>query len=448
MAMLEKVLIANRGEIALRILRACKELGIRTVAVHSQIDRELMHVRLADETVCIGPNTAVDSYLNIPSIISAAEVTDSVGIHPGYGFLAENADFAEQVEKSGFRFIGPRADTIRLMGNKVSAINSMIKAGVPTVPGSDGPITDDDEHTLQVARRIGYPVIIKAASGGGGRGMQVVHSEASLLKSIQITQTEARNSFGDATVYLEKYLEQPRHVEVQILADTYGNVIHLGDRDCSMQRRHQKILEEAPAPNIDPDAREKTLKACVDACKKIGYVGAGTFEFLYQDGAFYFIEMNTRVQVEHPVSEMVTGVDIVREQLRIASGLPLQYTQKEIKISGHALECRINAEDPKTFVPSPGTVKHFHAPGGNGIRVDSHLYSGYTVPPYYDSLVAKLITWGDDRKIARRRMKNALDELVVEGIKTNQSLHRRLIRDGGFKQVDFTIHYLEKLMRD
>jgi acetyl-CoA carboxylase biotin carboxylase subunit len=446
--MLEKVLIANRGEIALRILRACKELGIKTVAVHSQIDRELMHVRLADESVCIGPNNATQSYLNIPSIISAAEVTDSVGIHPGYGFLAENADFAEQVEKSGFRFIGPRAETIRLMGNKVSAIDSMIKAGVPTVPGSDGPITDDDEQTLKVAQRIGYPIIIKAASGGGGRGMQVVHSEASLLKSVQITQSEALNTFGDATVYLEKYLERPRHVEVQVLADTHGNVIHLGDRDCSMQRRHQKVLEEAPAPNIDPEAREKTLKACVDACKEIGYVGAGTFEFLYQDGAFYFIEMNTRVQVEHPVSEMVTGVDIVREQLRIASGLPLQYTQDQIKIAGHAMECRINAEDPKTFIPSPGTVKHFHAPGGNGVRVDSHLYSGYTVPPYYDSMVAKLITWGDDREIARRRMMNALDELLVEGIKTNQALHRNLVRDGGFKQVDFTIHYLEKLIRN
>ncbi|BES73318.1 acetyl-CoA carboxylase biotin carboxylase subunit [Marinobacter nanhaiticus D15-8W] len=448
MAMIEKVLIANRGEIALRILRACKELGIRTVAVHSQVDRDLMHVRLADESVCIGPNSASESYLNIPAIISAAEVTDAVGIHPGYGFLAENADFAEQVEKSGFRFIGPRAETIRLMGNKVSAINAMVKAGVPTVPGSDGPITDDDEHTLAVARKIGYPVIIKAASGGGGRGMQVVHSEASLLKSIQITQSEARNAFGDETCYLEKYLERPRHVEVQVLADTHGNVIHLGDRDCSMQRRHQKVIEEAPAPNIDPAAREQALKACVDACKEIGYVGAGTFEFLYQDGNFYFIEMNTRVQVEHPVSEMVTGVDIVKEQLRVASGLPLTFSQDEIRVAGHAIECRINAEDPKTFVPSPGQVKHYHAPGGNGVRVDSHMYSGYTVPPYYDSLVGKLITFGEDRETARKRMKNALDELVVEGIKTNQPLHRRLILDGGFKNVEFTIHYLEKLIRD
>ncbi|WP_204355790.1 MULTISPECIES: acetyl-CoA carboxylase biotin carboxylase subunit [Marinobacter] len=446
--MIEKVLIANRGEIALRILRACKELGIRTVAVHSQVDRDLMHVRLADESVCIGPNSASESYLNIPAIISAAEVTDSVGIHPGYGFLAENADFAEQVEKSGFHFIGPRAETIRLMGNKVSAINAMVKAGVPTVPGSDGPITEDDEHTLKTARRIGYPVIIKAASGGGGRGMQVVHSEASLLKSIQITQSEARNAFGDPTCYLEKYLERPRHVEVQVLADTHGNCIHLGDRDCSMQRRHQKVIEEAPAPNIDPEAREKTLEACVQACKEIGYVGAGTFEFLYQDGQFYFIEMNTRVQVEHPVSEMVTGVDIVKEQLRVASGLPLSYTQDDIKVTGHAMECRINAEDPNTFVPSPGQVKHFHAPGGNGVRVDSHMYNGYSVPPYYDSLVGKLISFGDDREVARLRMRNALDELVVEGIKTNQPLHRRLILDGGFKNVEFTIHYLEKLIKE
>ena len=354
MAMLEKVLIANRGEIALRILRACKELGIKTVAVHSQVDRDLMHVRLADESVCIGPNSATDSYLNIPTIISAAEVTDSVGIHPGYGFLAENADFAEQVEKSGFRFIGPKAETIRLMGNKVSAINAMIKAGVPTVPGSDGPLDDDEERTLRIAKEIGYPVMIKAASGGGGRGMQVVHSEAALLKGVQITQSEAKNAFGDPTVYLEKFLEAPRHVEVQVLADMHGNCIHLGDRDCSMQRRNQKVIEEAPAPNINPESRERTLKACTDACKEIGYVGAGTFEFLYQDGEFYFIEMNTRVQVEHPVSEMVTGVDIVREQLRIASGLPLQYTQDDIRISGHAMECRINAEDPKTFIPSPG----------------------------------------------------------------------------------------------
>lgn len=446
--MIEKVLIANRGEIALRILRACKELGIKTVAVHSQVDRELMHVRLADESVCIGPNPSTASYLNVPAIISAAEVTDSVAIHPGYGFLAENADFAEQVEKSGFRFIGPRSETIRLMGNKVSAIKAMKVAGVPTVPGSNGPLTEDAHATLRAAQEIGYPVIIKAASGGGGRGMQVVHSEAALLNAVRVTQSEARNAFGDETVYLEKYLERPRHVEVQVLADTHGNVIHLGDRDCSMQRRHQKVLEEAPAPNIDEAARAKTLEACVNACKEIGYVGAGTFEFLYQDGEFFFIEMNTRVQVEHPVSEMVTGVDIVKEQLRVASGLPLSFTQDQIHITGSAIECRINAEDPKTFVPSPGHVEHFHAPGGNGVRVDSHLYSGYTVPPYYDSLVAKLITFAEDRETALNRMKNALDELIIVGIKTNAPLHRTLVRDSGFRAVDFSIHYLEKLIRD
>ncbi len=446
--MLKKVLIANRGEIALRILRACKELGIRTVAVHSQIDRDLMHVRLADESVCIGPNSATDSYLNIPAIISAAEVTDADAIHPGYGFLAENADFAEQVEKSGFRFIGPYADTIRLMGNKVSAIRSMVKAGVPTVPGSNGPLNDDKERTLELARQIGYPVLIKAASGGGGRGMQVVHSEHALLKGIQLTQREAHGAFGDETVYLEKYLERPRHVEVQVLADQHGNVIHLGDRDCSLQRRHQKIIEEAPAPNIDPDAREKTLKACTDACREIGYVGAGTFEFLYQDGEFFFIEMNTRVQVEHPVTEMVTGVDIVKEQLRIASGEELRYRQDQIEIRGHALECRINAEDPKTFAPSPGLVERYHPPGGNGVRVDSHIYAGYSVPPYYDSLIGKLITFGDSRGTAMARMKNALDELIVIGIKTNATLHQRLVRDKGFQDADLTIHYLEQLIRD
>ncbi len=446
--MIDKVLIANRGEIALRILRACKELGIHTVAVHSSIDRDLMHVRLADESVCIGPNSATDSYLNIPAIISAAEVTDTVAIHPGYGFLAENADFAEQVEKSGFTFIGPSADVIRLMGNKVSAIKAMTRAGVPTVPGSDGPLDDDTSRTLKIAREIGYPVMIKAASGGGGRGMQVVHSEGALLNAVHITQSEARNAFGDATVYLEKFLDRPRHVEVQVLCDTHGNAIHLWDRDCSMQRRHQKVLEEAPAPDVDEAARAQVLEACVNACKEIGYVGAGTFEFLYQDGQFFFIEMNTRVQVEHPVTEMVTGVDIVKEQLRIASGLPLSYTQDDIKVHGNAIECRINAEDPATFRPSPGQVRHFHAPGGNGVRVDSHLYSGYTVPPYYDSLIGKLITFADDRDTALVRMKNALDELVVDGIQTNSSLHRRLVRDNGFRRVEFNIHYLEKLIRD
>ena len=444
--MLKKVLIANRGEIALRILRACKELGIRTVAVHSQVDRDLMHVRLADESVCIGPNSATDSYLNIPAIISAAEVTDADAIHPGYGFLAENADFAEQVEKSGFRFIGPYADTIRLMGNKVSAIRSMVKAGVPTVPGSNGPLNDDKERTLELARQIGYPVLIKAASGGGGRGMQVVHSEHALLKGIQLTQREAHGAFGDETVYLEKYLERPRHVEVQVLADQHGNVIHLGDRDCSLQRRHQKIIEEAPAPNIDPDAREKTLKACTDACREIGYVGAGTFEFLYQDGEFFFIEMNTRVQVEHPVTEMVTGVDIVKEQLRIAAGEGLSLKQSDVRIRGHALECRINAEDPATFMPSPGKINLYHAPGGNGIRVDSHIYSGYTVPPYYDSLIGKLISYGDDREQALRRMQNALDEVLLDGIRSNVPLHKDILKDPGFRKGGVNIHYLEKML--
>ncbi|MCP5161432.1 MAG: acetyl-CoA carboxylase biotin carboxylase subunit [Hahellaceae bacterium] len=446
--MIDKVLIANRGEIALRILRACKELGIKTVAVHSKVDRDLMHVRLADETVCIGPNSATDSYLNIPALISAAEVTDAVAIHPGYGFLAENADFAEQVEKSGFTFIGPSPEVIRLMGNKVSAIRAMREAGVPTVPGSDGPVTNNNDRTLAIAHKIGYPVMIKAAAGGGGRGMKVVHSEAALLNAIQITQTEAKAAFGDDTVYLEKFLDNPRHVEVQVLADGQGHAIHLGDRDCSLQRRHQKVLEEAPAPNINPAARKAVLDACIKACVDIGYKGAGTFEFLYQDDAFYFIEMNTRVQVEHPVSEMITGVDIVKEQLRIASGMPLSIRQEDIRFVGHAIECRINAEDPKTFIPSPGQVKHFHAPGGNGVRVDSHLYSGYNVPPYYDSLIGKLITHGESRDIALNRMKNALDELVVDGIKTNTPLHRRLVTDSGFRHGKFNIHYLEKLIRD
>ncbi|MBV0933507.1 acetyl-CoA carboxylase biotin carboxylase subunit [Marinobacterium weihaiense] len=442
--MLDKVLIANRGEIALRILRACKELGIKTVAVHSQADRDLMHVRLADEAVCIGPAPSPQSYLNIPAIISAAEVTDSVGIHPGYGFLAENADFAEQVERSGFTFIGPRADTIRLMGDKVSAIEAMKKAGVPTVPGSDGPLPEDNESVYKIARRIGYPVIIKAAAGGGGRGMRVVHTEAHLANAVQVTKSEAGAAFGDSTVYMEKFLEKPRHVEVQVLADGQGNAIHLYDRDCSMQRRHQKVVEEAPAPMIDEAARAKVLKACVDACIEIGYRGAGTFEFLYEDGEFFFIEMNTRVQVEHPVTEMVTGVDIVKEQLRIASGLPLSYTQDDIKLRGHSIECRLNAEDPKTFMPSPGKVTHFHAAGGNGVRVDSHLYSGYSVPPHYDSLIAKLITFADDRETALARMESALDETLIEGIKTNIPLHQDIVRDTNFAQGGVNIHYLEK----
>jgi acetyl-CoA carboxylase, biotin carboxylase subunit len=445
--MLEKVLIANRGEIALRVLRACKELGIRTVAVHSVVDRELMHVRLADESVCIGPNSPKDSYLNIPAIISAAEVTDTVGIHPCYGFLSENADFAEQCEKSGFTFIGPAPETIRLMGDKVSAIRAMQKAGVPTVPGSNGPITEDTQHTIEIAREIGYPVIIKAAAGGGGRGMQVVNSEAALLNAIHVTQAEAEAAFSNPTVYLEKYLDRPRHVEIQVLADGQGHAIHLGDRDCSLQRRHQKVLEEAPAMGIDKDARQAVLESCVKACIEIGYRGAGTFEFLYQDKAFYFIEMNTRVQVEHPVTEMITGIDIIREQLLIASGRPLSFTQDDITFRGHAVECRINAEDPQKFTPSPGTVQHFHAPGGNGVRVDSHLYSGYVVPPYYDSLVAKVICWGMNRDNAMDRMSNALDEMLVEGIKTNIPLHRRLVQDSGIRRADYNIHYLEKLLK-
>lgn len=442
--MLDKVLIANRGEIALRILRACKELGIKTVAVHSVADRDLMHVRLADEAVCIGPAASAQSYLNIPSIISAAEVTDSVAIHPGYGFLAENAGFAEQVEQSGFTFIGPRAETIRLMGDKVSAINAMKKAGVPTVPGSDGPLPEDAETIHRIAKRIGYPVIIKAAAGGGGRGMRVVHTEAHLINAVQVTKSEAKAAFGDETVYMEKFLEKPRHVEIQVLADGQGNAIHLYDRDCSLQRRHQKVVEEAPAPGIDPAARAAVLKACVDACIEIGYRGAGTFEFLYEDGGFYFIEMNTRVQVEHPVTEQVTGVDIVKEQLRIASGLPLSITQDDVKLSGHAIECRINAEDPRTFMPSPGKVSYYHAPGGNGVRVESHLYSGYTVPPHYDSLIAKLITTGEDRETALLRMQNALDEMVIEGIKTNILLHYDIVRDANFAHGGVNIHYLEK----
>ncbi|GAB3463866.1 acetyl-CoA carboxylase biotin carboxylase subunit [Azotobacter salinestris] len=442
--MLEKVLIANRGEIALRILRACKELGIKTVAVYSTADRELMHLGLADESVCIGPAPAAKSYLHIPAIIAAAEVTGATGIHPGYGFLAENADFAEQVEKSGFAFIGPTAEVIRLMGDKVSAKDAMKRAGVPTVPGSDGPLPEDEETALAIAREVGYPVIIKAAGGGGGRGMRVVRREEDLIKSARLTRTEAEAAFGNGMVYLEKFLENPRHVEVQVLSDGKGNAIHLGDRDCSLQRRHQKVLEEAPAPGIDPQARAEVLDRCVRACIEIGYRGAGTFEFLYEDGRFYFIEMNTRVQVEHPVTEMVTGVDIVKEMLLIAGGEPLSIRQEDVVIRGHALECRINAEDPATFMPSPGKVNHFHAPGGNGIRVDSHLYSGYAVPPNYDSLIGKLIAYGKDRDEAMARMRNALDEIVVDGIKTNVPLHRELTRDPGFCQGGVNIHYLEK----
>ncbi|RLA60673.1 MAG: acetyl-CoA carboxylase biotin carboxylase subunit [Gammaproteobacteria bacterium] len=446
--MLDKVLIANRGEIALRVLRACKELEIKTIAVHSKADRELKHVLLADEAVCIGPAPSADSYLNVPAIISAAEVTRASAIHPGYGFLAENADFADQVEKSGFTFIGPRADTIRLMGDKVSAIAAMKKAGVPTVPGSDGPLTDDTDRSMEIARNIGYPVIIKAAAGGGGRGMRVVHNEAALINSVQVTQSEAAAAFGSDVVYLEKFLQKPRHVEIQILADGQGNAIHLGDRDCSLQRRHQKVLEEAPAPGITDDVRKAVAESCVNACIKIGYRGAGTFEFLYEDGGFYFIEMNTRVQVEHPVTEMITGIDIVKEQLRIASGMPLSFAQSDISFHGHAFECRINAEDPQNFLPSPGKVTTFHAPGGLGIRVDSHLYDGYTVPPFYDSLIAKIISFGESREVALARMRGALDELVVEGIRTNTPPHRDLVRDKAFQAGGVSIHYLESKLED
>ncbi|MDV6424227.1 acetyl-CoA carboxylase biotin carboxylase subunit [Pseudomonas aeruginosa] len=442
--MLEKVLIANRGEIALRILRACKELGIKTVAVHSTADRELMHLSLADESVCIGPAPATQSYLQIPAIIAAAEVTGATAIHPGYGFLAENADFAEQIERSDFTFVGPTAEVIRLMGDKVSAKDAMKRAGVPTVPGSDGPLPEDEETALAIAREVGYPVIIKAAGGGGGRGMRVVYDESELIKSAKLTRTEAGAAFGNPMVYLEKFLTNPRHVEVQVLSDGQGNAIHLGDRDCSLQRRHQKVIEEAPTPGIDEKARQEVFARCVQACIEIGYRGAGTFEFLYENGRFYFIEMNTRVQVEHPVSEMVTGVDIVKEMLRIASGEKLSIRQEDVVIRGHALECRINAEDPKTFMPSPGKVKHFHAPGGNGVRVDSHLYSGYSVPPNYDSLVGKVITYGADRDEALARMRNALDELIVDGIKTNTELHKDLVRDAAFCKGGVNIHYLEK----
>lgn len=444
--MLEKVVIANRGEIALRILRACKELDIRTVAIHSKVDQDLMHVRLADESVCIGPDNPVDSYLNVPAIISAAEVTDAVAIHPGYGFLAENADFAEQVEQSGFTFIGPSAEVIRAMGDKVKAIQLMKAAGVPTVPGSDGPVTDDLAEAKKIAHRIGYPIIIKAAAGGGGRGMRVVQSEAALPNSLYVTRSEAGAFFGDDTIYMEKFIEHPRHVEVQVLADGQGHAIHLGDRDCSLQRRHQKVIEEAPAPNIDPEARERIAASCVKACIQIGYKGAGTFEFLYENGEFYFIEMNTRIQVEHPVTEMVTGVDLVKEQLLIAGGMPLRYTQDDIKINGHAFECRINAEDPDNFLPSPGDVTYFHAPGGNGVRVDSHLYSGYRVPPTYDSLIAKIICHGEDRDSALARTRVALDELLIEGVKTNIPLHKEVVRRGDFKQAEISIQYLENLL--
>lgn len=446
--MFDKVLIANRGEIALRVQRACREMGIKTVVVHSEPDREATYVKLADESVCIGPASSALSYLNVPAIISAAEVTDAQAIHPGYGFLSENADFAERVEQSGFVFIGPKAQTIRLMGDKVSAKRAMQESGVPCVPGSNGALPSDPKVILKIAKEVGYPVIIKAAGGGGGRGMRVVHTEAALLNAVQMTQQEAQTAFGNSTVYLEKFLENPRHVEIQILSDSFGNAIYLGERDCSMQRRNQKVLEEAPAPLIERKHIQKIGERCAKACQKIGYRGAGTFEFLYENGEFYFIEMNTRVQVEHPVTELISGVDIVQEQIRVAAGEKLRYTQKDIALKGHAIECRINAEDPFTFVPSPGQISFYHPPGGPGIRVDSHIYQGYTVPPYYDSMVAKVIAYGDTRKQAIRRMRIALSEMHIQGIKTNIPLHQELMSDARFLEGGASIHYLEQKLAE
>lgn len=441
--MIEKLVIANRGEIALRIQRACRELGIKTVALYSEADKDAKYVRLADESVCIGPAQATLSYLNIPAVISAAEVTEANAIHPGYGFLAENADFAERVEQSGFVFVGPHADTIRTMGDKVSAIRAMQSSGVPCVPGSDGALGSDEQENISIAKKIGLPVIIKAAGGGGGKGMRVVHTMDELQSSIELTRAEAGAAFGNDMVYMEKFLERPRHVEIQVLADQHGNAIHLGDRDCSMQRRHQKVVEEAPAPGIPDKLRSQIGERCAEACREIGYRGAGTFEFLYQDGEFYFIEMNTRVQVEHPVTEMVTGVDIVKQQLLIAAGERLAYKQEDIVLRGHAIECRINAEDPETFLPSPGKINRYHAPGGPGIRVDSHVYGGYTVPPYYDSMISKLIAYGASRDEALSRMSSALTEIVVDGIRTNTPLHQKIMQDPGFRSGNITIHYLE-----
>ena len=442
--MFDKIVIANRGEIALRILRVCRELGIKAVAVHSDADRDLKHVRLADESVCIGPASSAESYLNIPAIISAAEVTDAEAIHPGYGFLSENADFSEKVKQSGFVFIGPNAETIRTMGDKIAAKKAMQAANIPCVPGDGNPLTDNNDKNLHLAREIGYPVIIKAAGGGGGRGMRTVHTEAALLNAIALTKGEAGSFFGNDTVYMEKFLEDPRHIEIQVLADTHGNAIHLGERDCSMQRRHQKVVEEAPAPGITVEQRNAIGERCVQACIDLGYLGAGTFEFLYEKGEFYFIEMNTRVQVEHPVTEMVTGVDIVKEQLRIAAGEPLSITQEQVTIRGHAIECRLNAEDPETFMPCPGTIEQFHMPGGPGIRCETHIYNGYTVPPYYDSMIGKLIAHGDDRNSAIARMNTALSEMVIDGIKTNIPLQRKIMTDSGFVAGQKNIHYLEK----
>ncbi|MGD9871822.1 MAG: acetyl-CoA carboxylase biotin carboxylase subunit [Thauera sp.] len=446
--MFEKILIANRGEIALRILRACRELGIKTVAVHSEADTDAKYVRLADESVCIGPAPSAQSYLNVPAIISAAEVTDAEAIHPGYGFLSENADFGERVEQSGFVFIGPRPDTIRLMGDKVSAKNAMKAAGVPCVPGSDGALPDDPKEIVRIARAIGYPVIIKAAGGGGGRGMRVVHTEAALLNAVTTTRAEAQAAFSNPVVYMEKFLENPRHIEIQVLADQHGNAVYLGERDCSMQRRHQKVIEEAPAPGVDRKLIAKVGERCAEACRKIGYRGAGTFEFLFENGEFYFIEMNTRLQVEHPVTEFITGVDLVQAQIRVAAGEKLWLRQRDIEFRGHAIECRINAEDPFKFTPSPGRITNWHTPGGPGVRVDSHVYNGYTVPPHYDSMIGKLITYGDTRDQAIRRMRIALSEMMVEGIKTNVPLHQTLMLDPRFIEGGTSIHYLEHKLAD
>ena len=442
--MIDKLVIANRGEVALRILRACGELGIRTVALHSEADADTKYVRLASESVCIGPPAAAGSYLNIPAVIAAAEVTDATAIHPGYGFLAENADFAEHVEQSGFIFVGPAAETIRLMGDKISAIDAMQKAGVPCVPGSNGSLPDNADEIMRIASDIGYPIIIKATAGGGGKGMRVVHTEAALLNAWQLTRSEAQAAFGNDTVYMERYLEKPRHVEFQVLADTQGEVVILGDRDCSMQRRHQKVLEEAPAPGIADEIRAEMGERCANACRKIGYRGAGTFEFLYENGEFFFIEMNTRLQVEHPITEAITGIDIVREQIKIAAGEPLCVTQKDIRLQGHAVECRINAENAITFMPSPGTITRYHPPGGPGVRVDSHIFNDYRVPPYYDSLIAKVITYGENREQALQRMSGALREMVVDGIDTNIQLQQRIVDDAAFRRQPLDIHYLER----
>jgi acetyl-CoA carboxylase, biotin carboxylase subunit len=445
--MFEKILIANRGEIALRIQRACREMGIKTVVVHSEADAEAKYVRLADESVCIGPAPSAQSYLNVPAIISAAEVTDAEAIHPGYGFLSENADFADKVEKSGFVFIGPRGDTIRLMGDKVSAKNAMKKAGVPVVPGSDGAAPEDPKEIIKIAHAIGYPVIIKASGGGGGRGMRIVHTEAALLNAVVLTRSEAQAAFSNSTVYIEKFLENPRHIEIQVLADGFKNAVFLFERDCSMQRRHQKVIEEAPAPGIPEKLLARIGERCAEACRKIGYRGAGTFEFLYENEEFFFIEMNTRVQVEHPVTEVITGIDIVQMQIRVAAGEKLPFKQKDLSHRGHAIECRINAEDPYTFVPSPGRITSYHAPGGPGIRVDSHIYHNYFVPPNYDSMIGKVIAYGDTRDQAIARMRIALSEMVVEGIKTNIPLHQELMNDAAFKRGGTTIHYLEQKLQ-